>query len=81
MKTWKEIGKRYERWQDVALWVNLFGVYMYICLVGSSDIPALMLLAGLNTATIVIARREELKRLLTPQQEKSEMDRIIRRVK
>ena len=79
--TWKKIGKRYEIWQDVALWVNLFGVYMYICLVGSSDIPALMLLAGLNTATIVIARREELKRLLTPQQEKSEMDRIIRRVK
>ena len=81
MKTWKEIGKRYERWQDVALWVNLFGVYMYICLIGSSDIPALMLFAGLNIATIVIARREELKRLLTPQQEKSEMDRIIRRIK
>ena len=79
--TWKMIGKRYEAWQDIALWINLFGVYMYICLVGSSDIPALMLLAGLNTATIVIARREELKRLLTPQQEKSEMDRIIRRVK
>ena len=31
MMTWKMIGKRYERWQDVALWVNLFGVYMYIC--------------------------------------------------
>ena len=81
MKTWKEVGKRYEIWQDIALWINLFGVYMYICLIGSSDIPALMLLAGLNIATIVIARREELKRLLTPQQEKSEMDRIIRRVK
>lgn len=81
MMTWKEVGKRYETWQDIALWINLFGVYMYICLVGSNDIPALMLLAGLNIATIVIARREELKRLLTPQQEKSEMDRIIRRVK
>ena len=79
--TWKMIGKRYERWQDIALWINLFGVYMYICLVGSSDIPALMLLAGLNTAIIVIARREELKRLLTPQREKDEMDAIIRRVK
>lgn len=81
MKTWKEIGKRYERWQDVALWINLFGVYMYICLVGSSDIPALMLLAGLNTAIIVIARREELKRFLTPEEEKDELHTIIRRVK
>ena len=79
--TWKMIGKRYETWQDIALWINLFGVFMYLCLVGSSDVPAIVLLAGLNTAIIVIARREELKRLLTPQQEKSEMDRIIRRVK
>ena len=81
MMTWKMIGKRYERWQDVALWVNLFGVYMYICLIGSSDIPALMLLAGLNIAIIVIARREELKRLLTPKQDPDEMQSIIRRVK
>ena len=79
--TWKMIGKRYEFWQDIALWINLFGVYMYICLVGSSDVPALMLLAGLNTATIVIARREELKRVLTPKQEPDEMQSIIRRVK
>ena len=81
MRTWKEIGKRYEIWQDIALWINLFGVFMYLCLVGSSDIPAIVLLAGLNTAIIVIARREELKRLLTPVQEKDEMDAIIRRVK
>ena len=79
--TWKEVGKRYETWQDIALWINLFGVFMYLCLVGSSDIPAIVLLAGLNVVTIVIARREELKRFLTPVQEKDEMDRIIRRVK
>lgn len=79
--TWKMIGKRYEIWQDIALWINLFGVFMYLCLVGSSDIPAIVLLAGLNVVTIVIARREELKRFLTPVQEKDEMDAIIRRVK
>ena len=81
MKTWKDVAKRHRFWMDVMLWVNVFGVYMYLCLVGSSDIPAIVLLAGLNTAIIVIARREELKRFLTPVQEKDEMDRIIRRVK
>ena len=81
MKTWKEVGKRYETWQDVAIWLNTFCVWMYLCLIGSSDIPAIVMLAGLNTAIIVIARREELKRFLTPVQEKDEMDAIIRRVK
>ena len=79
--TWKTIGKRYEAWQDIALWLNTIALFMYLCLVGSSDIPAIVLLAGLNTAIIVIARREELKRFLTPVQEKDEMDAIIRRVK
>ena len=81
MMTWKEVGKRYERWQDIALWLNTFAVFMYLCLVGSSDIPAIVLLAGLNTAIIVIARREELKRFLTPRQEPDEMQAIIRRIK
>ena len=79
--TWKEVSKRYERWQDIALWLNTFAVFMYLCLVGSSDIPAIVLLAGLNTAIIVIARREELKRFLTPRQEPDEMQAIIRRIK
>ena len=81
MMTWKEVGKRYERWQDIALWLNTFAVFMYLCLVGSSDIPAIVLLAGLNTAIIVIARREELKRVLTPAKEPDEMQAIIRRIK
>ena len=79
--TWKEVGKRYEFWQDVALWLNTFAVFMYLCLVGSSDIPAIVLLAGLNTAIITFSRREELKRVLTPAKEPDEMRNIIRRVK
>ena len=81
MKTWKQVAKRYEHGMDWMLWLNLFGVYMYLCLVGSTDIPAIVMLAGFNLAIITTARREELKRLLTPPQEKSELDHIIRRVK
>ena len=79
--TWKMIGKRYERWQDIALWLNTFAVFMYLCLVGSSDVPAIILFAGINVAIIIIARREELKRFLTPVQEKDEMSGIIKRIK
>lgn len=81
MKTWKQVAKRYEHGMDLMLWVNLMGVYLWICLVGSDDVPAIILLAGLNVATIVFARREELKRELTPRHEPDEMERIIRRVK
>lgn len=81
MMTWKTIGKRYEFGMDLMLWLNIFCVYIYICLVGSSDVPALVLLAGLNTVIITFSRREELKRILTPAKEPDEMQAIIRRVK
>ena len=81
MKTWKDVAKRHRFWMDVMLWVNVFGVYMYLCLIGSSDLPTVILIAGLNTAMIIMARREEIKRDLAPVQEKDEMHTIIRRIK
>ena len=80
MMTWKTIGKRYEWWMDVMIFINTIGVYVYVVWFGA-DVTAMILLSGLNMACLTIARREELKRLLTPKQEPDEMDRIIRRVK
>ena len=81
MNTWREVAHRYEFWMDGAMWLNIFGVYMYLCLVGSNDAPALILLAGLNIALITIARRDELKKILTPPKDKDELHTIIRRIK
>jgi hypothetical protein len=41
----------------------------------------MILFSGLNVACLTIARREELKRVLTPAKEPDEMQAIIRRVK
>lgn len=78
--TWKMIGKRYELWMDVMIFLNTIGVYVWIVWFGA-DITAMILLSGLNMACLTIARREELKRLLTPKQEPDELHSIIRRVK
>ncbi len=80
MMTWKTIGKRYEFWMDVMIFLNTIGVYVYVVWFGA-DITSMILLSGLNMACLTIARREELKRLLTPRQEPDEMQSIIRRVK
>ena len=80
MMTWKTIGKRYEWWMDVMIFINTIGVYVYVVWFGA-DVTAMILLSGLNMACLTIARREELKRVLTPEKEPDEMDRIIRRVK
>lgn len=78
--TWKMIGRRYEFWMDTMFLLNTMGVYIYIVWFGV-DLTAMILLSGLNVACLTIARREELKRLLTPKQEPDEMQSIIRRVK
>ena len=78
--TWKMIGKRYERWMDVMIFMNTIGVYVYVVWFGA-DVTAMIHLSGLNVACLTIARREELKRLLTPEKEPDEMQSIIRRVK
>ena len=80
MMTWKTIGKRYEWWMDVMIFLNTIGVYVYVVWFGA-DVTAMILLSGLNMACLTIARREELKRVLTPKQEPNEMDKIIRRIK
>ena len=78
--TWKNIGKRYEFWMDAMMLLNTMGVYIYIVWFGV-DLTAMILLSGLNVACLTIARREELKRLLTPEKEPDEISGIIRRVK
>lgn len=78
--TWKTIGKRYEWWMDIMFFINTIGMYVYIVWFGA-DITAMILLSGLNVACLTIARREELKRVLTPAKEPDEMQSIIRRVK
>lgn len=78
--TWKTIGKRYECWMDIMLFLNTMGVYVYIVWFGA-DVTSMILLSGLNVACLTIARREELKRVLTPAKEPDEMQSIIRRVK
>jgi hypothetical protein len=80
MMTWKTIGKRYEWWMDVMFLLNTMGVYIWIVWFGV-DVTAMILFSGLNVACLTIARREELKRILTPKQEPDEMNGIIRRVK
>ena len=80
MMTWKSIGKRYEWWMDVMIFINTVGVYVYVVWFGA-DVTAMILLSGLNMACLTIARREELKRILTPKQEPDEMQAIIRRIK
>lgn len=80
MMTWKMIGKRYERWMDIMIFLNTMGVFVYVVWFGA-DVTAMILLSGLNVACLTIARREELKRLLTPAKEPDEMQSIIRRVK
>jgi hypothetical protein len=65
---------------DVMFLLNTMGMYVYIVWFGV-DVTAMILLSGLNVACLTIARREELKRLLTPKQEPDEMQAIIRRVK
>lgn len=80
MKTWKEVGKRYEFWMDAMFLINTIGMYVYIVWFGV-DITTMILLSGLNVACLTIARREELKRLLTPKHDPDEIDKIIRRVK
>lgn len=80
MMTWKTIGKRYEFWMDIMLFLNTIGIYVYIVWFGF-DITTMILLSGLNVACLTIARREELKRLLTPKHDPDEIDKIIRRVK
>ena len=78
--TWRTIGKRYEFWMDIMFFINTIGMYVYIVWFGV-DLTSMILLSGLNVACLTIARREELKRLLTPKQEPDELDGIIRRVK
>ena len=78
--TWKTIGKRYECWMDIMLFLNTMGVYVYIVWFGA-DVTSMILLSGLNVACLTIARREELKRVLTPAKEPDEMQSIIRRIK
>ena len=78
--TWKTIGKRYECWMDIMLFLNTMGVYVYIVWFGA-DVTSMILLSGLNVACLTIARREELKRVLTPAKEPDEMQSSIRRVK
>ena len=80
MMTWRTIGKRYEWWMDVMIFLNTVGVYVYVVWFGA-DVTAMILLSGLNMACLTIARREELKRVLTPEKEPDEMQSIIRRVK
>ena len=80
MMTWKTIGKRYEWWMDVMIFLNTIGVYVYVVWFGA-DVTAMILLSGLNMACLTIARREELKRVLTPEKEPDEMQAIIRRIK
>ena len=80
MMTWKTIGKRYEWWMDVMIFLNTIGVYVWTVWFGA-DITSMILLSGLNMACLTIARREELKRVLTPEKEPDEMQSIIRRVK
>jgi len=80
MMTWKTIGKRYEWWMDVMIFLNTVGVYVYVVWFGA-DVTAMILLSGLNMACLTIARREELKRVLTPEKEPDELNGIIRRVK
>ena len=80
MMTWKTIGKRYEWWMDVMIFLNTIGVYVYVVWFGA-DVTAMILLSGLNMACLTIARREELKRVLTPENEPDELNGIIRRVK
>jgi hypothetical protein len=65
---------------DVMIFLNTIGVYVYIVWFGA-DVTAMILLSGLNMACLTIARREELKRVLTPEKEPDEMQSIIRRVK
>jgi hypothetical protein len=74
------IGKRYEFWMDAMFLINTMGVYVYIVWFGA-DVTAMILFSGLNVACLTIARREELKRILTPKQEPDELSGIIRRVK
>lgn len=78
--TWKMIGRRYEFWMDVMIFLNTVGAYVYVVWFGA-DVTAMILLSGLNMACLTIARREELKRVLTPEKEPDEMQSIIRRVK
>lgn len=80
MMTWRTIGKRYEWWMDVMIFLNTIGVYVYVVWFGA-DVTAMILLSGLNMACLTIARREELKRVLTPEKESDELSGIIRRVK
>lgn len=80
MMTWKTIGKRYEWWMDVMIFLNTVGVYVYVVWFGA-DVTAMILLSGLNMACLTIARREELKRVLTPEKEPDELNGIIRRIK
>ena len=78
--TWKTIGKRYEYWMDIMLFLNTIDVYVYVVWFGA-DVTSMILLSGLNVACLTIARREELKRVLTPAKEPDEIQSIIRRVK
>ena len=78
--TWRTIGKRYEWWMDVMLFLNTIGVYVYVVWF-EADVTSMILLSGLNVACLTIARREELKRVLTPAKDPDEMQAIIRRVK
>ena len=80
MMTWKSIGKRYEWWMDVMIFLNTVGVYVYIVWFGA-EVTAMILLSGLNMACLTIARREELKRILTPAKEPDELNGIIKRIK
>jgi len=80
MMTWRTIGKRYEWWMDIMFFINTIGMYVYIVWFGV-DVTAMILLSGLNVACLTIARREELKRILTPEKEPDELNGIIRRIK
>jgi hypothetical protein len=65
---------------DVMIFLNTVGAYVYVVWFGA-DVTAMILLSGLNMACLTIARREELKRVLTPAKEPDELSGIIRRVK
>ena len=43
--TWKMIGRRYEFWMDVMIFLNTIGVYVYVVWFGA-DVTAMILLSA-----------------------------------
>ena len=73
--------RRYETGTNWMLGINMMGLWLYACLIGSSDLPALLMFCGINVAIICIVRFDEIKKELTPRREPDELNGIIRRMK